>query len=274
MLKYIPAFLLSLSIVAVAQKDSTLLPVLPTESIIEQSEKDTLNFVKDSLANEMDTIDAVFPEGLTARDVINKYVEVIGGADKIYNIVDRTTIMRGSVQGINITIVSYQKAPNKLKQQIKAGANEQLIIFNGEKGIMKMAGEKQEIPAAELEKLKFEATITLLTDPEYHGIKLSLEGIEKVENKDSYKVIMTLPSGIKWTQFYDIATGLKLKEEKYINSPMGLFRQEIIYDDYKEVEGLLYPFKIKQKIGTQNMEFNVSSVKINSGLADREFEIE
>jgi hypothetical protein len=182
--------------------------------------------------------------------------------------------MRGSIQGINVTIVSYQKAPNKLKQQIKAGANEQLIIFDGEKGIMEIAGEKKEITGTELEKLKLEATLTLLIDPEHYGIQLNLEGVEKVEGENAYKLIMTLPSGIKWTQYYAIDSGLKVKEEKNINSPMGLFQQEIIYDDYREIEGLLFPFSIKQSIGAQSMEFNVSSVKINTGLTDREFEIE
>ena len=241
-----------------------------------QNYPDSNSVKEDSLKTEniKDTINADIPEGLTAKDIINNYISAIGGSDKIYSIVDRTTIMRGSVQGINITIVSYQKAPDKIKQQIKAGSNEQLIIFDGEKGIMKMAGEKQEITGAELEKLKFEATLTLLTDPELYGIQLSLEGTEMVEGKDMYKIIMTLPSGIKWTQFYDVESGLKVKEQKYINSPMGLFQQEIIYDDYKEVEGILYPFKIKQSIGAQSMEFIISSIKINTDLADREFELE
>ena len=229
---------------------------------------------QDSIAEKKDSANFSIPENLTAKDIINKYIEAIGGADKIYSIVDRTTVMRGSVQGMNISIISYQKAPNKLKQQIKAGTNEQIIIFNGEKGIMKMAEENQPIPDSELEKLKYEATITLLTDPEYYGIKLSLEGVEKIGEKNTYKIIMTLPSGIKWTQYYDVESGLKLKEEKYINSPMGLFQQEINYEDYREVDGLLYPFKIKQSIGAQSMDFTVSSIKVNTGLADREFEIE
>ncbi len=223
--------------------------------------------------NSQDTVKTQVPEGLTARDVINKYVKAIGGADKIYNIVDRITIMRGSVQGINVTITAYQKAPNKLKQIIKAGANEQVIIFNGEKGIMELAGEKEEIKGGELEKLKYEATLTLLTDPEHYGLKLNLDGIEKVDGKNAYKVIMTLPTGIKWTQYYDVDSGLKVKEEKYINTELGLIEQEIRYDDYKEVEGLLYPFTIRQSIGAQSMEFKVSSVKINTGVVDREFEI-
>lgn len=254
-MKYLPLIFLNLCFTAFAQQDSIFTG-------------------KDSLITGTDTVNTEMPEGLSANDVIENYIEAIGGEDKIYNIVDRTTIMRGSVQGVNITIISYQKAPNKLKQQIKAGSNEQVIIFNGEQGVMKMADEEKEITGSELEKLKYESTITLLTDIEHYGIKLKLEGIEKVKDKDTYKITMILPSGIKWTQYYDVESGLKLKEEKYINHPMGLLQQEIIYNDYKEVEGILYPYKVTQTIGPQSMEFTVSSVKINTGLADREFEIE
>src|SRR3989339_912448 len=84
----------------------------------------------------------VSEDSLKAKEVINNYVAAIGGADKIYNIIDRTTIMTGSIQGINVTIFSYQKAPNKFKQQIKAGNTKQVIIFDGEKGMMSLAGEK------------------------------------------------------------------------------------------------------------------------------------
>ena len=226
-----------------------------------------------AIENLSDTLDTDIPEGLTAEEVIDNYIEAIGGEDKLYNIVDRTTIMRGSVQGVNVIIVSYQKAPNKIKQEIKAGTTDQEIIFNGETGVMIMGGKETEITGTELEKLKYEATIALLPELEHYGITLSFEGIKIVDSVDAYEVIMTLPSGIKWTQYYNTETHLKLKESKYIKTPTGLFEQEIWYDDYTEVEGIKYPFKIRQKIGSQSMEFTVSSIKVNTGVADREFEI-
>jgi zinc protease len=263
MIKYLlPVLLFVTSIFA-----STLSDSISNNTLKTKDNMDTLNAKVKVEQTKSDT-------GLTAKDVIDKYISAIGGAEKIYGITDRITIMKGTVQGVKITITSYQKAPNKLKQKIKAGSNEQVIIFNGEKGIMEMAGEKREITGSELEKLKYESTLTLLTDLEYYGIRLNLAGIEKVNDKNAYKVIMTLPSGIKWTQYYDVKSGLKLKEEKYINSPTGLLLQEITYSDYKETEGILFPYKITQSIGFQTMEFTVSSIKMNTGIADREFELE
>ena len=242
--------------------DSTI-----TDTTQSQNTSDVSREVNDSLGINV-------PEGISAQDIIDDYVEVIGGEEKLYSIIDRTTIMNGSVQGFDVTMIIYQKAPNKRKQLTKVGGSEQQLIYNGERGIMKMGVKEEKITGAELEKLKYESTIALLPEHEYYGITLNLEGVEIVDSVEAYKVIMTLPSGIKWTQYYDTETHLKVKESKYVKTPAGLFEQEIWYDDYQEIEGIKYPFKIKQKLGIQIMEFNVSSIKVNTGLAEREFEID
>jgi phosphotransferase system IIB component len=229
-----------------------------TDSLIEKSQSDSL----------------IIPEGMTGEKVIANYVEAIGGAENLTKIVDRTTVMRGVVQGVNIIIVSYQKVPNKLKQEIRAGEVDQKVYFDGEHGVQMIGGSKTEIDSAELEKLKIESTIILLLELDHYGVKTNIVGVELVNKKPAYKIEMTLPSGTKWTQFYDKDTFLKVKEIKAINTPQGSFTHEILYSDYKVIEGLKYAFKITQKIGGQSMDFNVSSIKINSGLSDREFEIE
>ncbi len=214
------------------------------------------------------------PEGLTSEKVITNYVNAIGGADNLSKIVDRTTVMRGTVQGVNVLIVSYQKAPNKLKQEIRAGEVDQKIYFNGERGIQVIGDTKTEIEGSELEKLKTESTVILLLELDHYNIKTKLTGVESVNNKPAYKIQFILPSGTKWVQFYDTETSLKVKEIKDINTPQGTFTHEVLYSDYKTIEGLKYAFKITQKIGGQSIDFNISSIKINSGLSDREFEIE
>ncbi len=98
--------------------------------------------------------------------------------------------------------------------------------------------------------------------------------MEKVDGKDAYKVELELPDGIKWTQYYDAATGLKVKELKPIEAPQGTFTQENSYSNYKDVDGVKYPFTINQSMGRQSFEFKVDSIKVNTGLADKNFEVD
>jgi outer membrane lipoprotein-sorting protein len=213
------------------------------------------------------------PEGLTAYDVIDNYLEAIGGKEKFSNVEDRTTILRGEIMGQNLSIVIKQKAPNKLKQSIRSGEMKQTILYDGTKGVMIIGDKKTELDNKELEKLKVEARMNFLLDPEAYGVSLELKGIETVDSSLCYKIVLITEEGKCWEQFYEINSGLKIKEVKEVETTLENFVQETFYGDYKEVDGLKFPFNIKQSFGMQTMEMNVSSVKLNAGLEDSIFEI-
>ncbi len=84
---------------------------------------------------------------------------------------------------------------------------------------------------------------------------------------------MLSEGGAKWDQFYSIETGLKIREDKEYETPDTILVQETYYSDYREVDGLKFPFKMKQIFGAQTIDLNVISIKINQGLEDIIFEI-
>jgi len=234
------------------------------------------SFAQDSTETyppEMNVTIKQVPEGLTANNVINNYLEAIGGKEKFSNVEDRTTIMRGEIMGQNLSIVIKQKAPNKLKQDIRSGKMKQTILYDGTKGVMVISDEKTELDNKKLEKLKLEAAMNFLLDPEAYGVSLELTGIETIDSTVCYKIVLITEEGTNWVQFYATNSGLKIKEVKEVETPQGSFQQETYYSDYKEVDGLKFPFNIKQSFGMQTIEMNVSSVKLNAGLKDSVFEI-
>lgn len=212
-------------------------------------------------------------ENISAEQIIENYINAIGGREKLSAVIDRTTELSGKVQGIDVKMTVYQKTPDLLRQDISAGPMNQEIIFNGTEGVMKAAGQDLKITGAELEKLRYEASINLLLKLDDYGIKVKLTGKSDVDSLECYTLEMLFPGGTKWIQYYDKKTGLKLKEEKNITTPQGTFTQETILSDYRDVDGLKFPYKIKQTLGAQTMEFVVSSIKINSGIGDEKFEI-
>ncbi len=44
------------------------------------------------------------------------------------------------------------------------------------------------------------------------------------------------------------------------------------FSDYKEVNGVKFPHKMTQSFGPQNFEFNVSSIQINEGVTEEDFQ--
>ncbi len=232
--------------------------------------QDSVGSSQDSILTDHSIEDSL---GLTAYEVIEKYLEAIGGRDLFAEVEDRTTIMRGTAMGQNLTILVKQKIPAKLYQEIKVGEMKQNVYFDGERGMMVIGDNNIEIEKKELEKLKVEATMNLLLDPESYGLKISLAGIEQVDSIDCYIVKMVLPSGLRWQQYYSIEAGFKIKEIKELHTEQGLFEHESFYSDYRKVDELKFPFNIVQNMGMQKLELNVSSIKLNTGISDEIFEI-
>lgn len=225
----------------------------------------------DKNGDKIENTTAEITKGLTGEKVVENYIKAIGGKENIDRVFDRTTVMKGIVRGQEITMTIYQKAPDKMFQEIIAGPLKQFVYYDGHKGVMKVANKTLVVKGAELEKMKYESTLDLLTHTDSLGIKLKLEGYEKVNGKEAYKVDMIFPSGTKWIQYYDPDTWLKIKESKDISVPQGTFTQDTYLGDYRPVDGVKYPFSVKQSIGPQHLDFTVTSIKVNTGLKDSMF---
>ena len=236
---------------------SSFIPLIPINA------QDSTN------TNQINTI----PEGLTALDVINKYVNATGGKENYLSVKDRTTIMTGKMMNRDFTVTIHQKAPDKLRQVIHSGQATQTFIFNGTKAVMIMGDNTTPIRDKELSQTKIEARMNFLLDPETYGVTPKLVGIETVDSTICYEISMTTDSSLIWDQFYDTNTGLKIKEIRDIETSQGKFKEESTYSDYKNVKGVKYPFKIRQTIGRQTAEMKVDSITVNTGLDNKLFEI-
>ncbi len=213
------------------------------------------------------------PKGLTAKTVIANYIKAIGGKENYEKIKDKTEIMKGNIRGMSFTFKIYQKAPNKLYQFMDAGAFQTKTIFDGKKAVTFAMGQKREIKGDKLNSLKLQADIHAILNYDKIGVKPELAGVEKVNGKEAYKMYLKMPWGDKYTQYFSVKTGLLVRQVVPITTPQGTFNQTTDLSDYKEVNGVKFPFKIKQQAGPQSIELTVEKILINSGVADSLFEI-
>jgi hypothetical protein len=102
------------------------------------------------------------------------------------------------------------------------------------------------------------------------GVTIELEGMEKVKDKDAYKLKVVNPTGKTTYDYFDAESGLKVQTTQTIETPQGELTQKQNYYDYQEIDGVKFPFLIKIS-GMQNMELKVDSVKINTELSDELF---
>lgn len=206
------------------------------------------------------------PAGLTAQQVVEKYLEAIGGRKKLAKINDITISMSTSMQGMSISIKSINKAPNKMFVEVGSGGmvfSKQ--IFDGTKAMVTSPMGNQELSGPELEEMKNQALMNVELDYAIHGITLELLGIEPIDGKETYAVQLTYPKGNKETEYYDIASGLKVRKVG-AQGPTDL-------KDYRDVKGILFPFVIQQEMQGQSMKMNVESIELNTKPSDDIFKI-
>jgi len=212
-------------------------------------------------------------DSLRVKDIWNNYIKALGGVDNLMKVRDRTTIMESHINGQNIVIEIYQKVPDKMKQRLTTSSITQSIYFDGRNGVIEIGGKKINIIDGELEKIKYESMINFITNIDSLGVKLNLDGIEKVNDIDCYKIELLLPSGLKIIQYFDLKTWLKVKQIENVTVTQNTFVQETYFNDYREVMGVKYPFSIKESLGSQSMDITVTSIKVNTGLDDSLFVI-
>ena len=101
----------------------------------------------------------------------------------------------------------------------------------------------------------------------------TLEGTEKVDGKDAYKVKNSTASGLTWTDFFDTTSGLKVQTMSTQKGPQGEVVQTVSYGDYKDAGGVKVPYTIKQPMGPMTMTLSVDKVEVNKGLKDSDFSV-
>jgi hypothetical protein len=208
------------------------------------------------------------PTGMTAEDVNNAYINAIGGSKVLAKVKDITMNATTSMQGMTIGFDIYRKAPNKYMMKIGAGDMVfQKIIFNGTEGVMisPMGGENKKMEGAELEDMKLESMLFPELNYASNGVKLKLDGIETLESGDAYKVVLTMPSGKESTRYFDVNSSLLVKEI----SEQGTSE----FSDYREINKIKFPFKLKQSMGPQSIDLTVLTIKVNDKINDDLFEI-
>ncbi len=204
-------------------------------------------------------------EGVTVESVLDSYLEAIGGRTLVEGINDMTENVEMNVMGMSMTTTTKRIIDQKcfsITQTMGGNPISNIVLRDG-KIKVSAGGMEQEIT----DPAQVEAMSDIYPFPEILGAEqgyvFTLEGIENVDGSDAYKVRQE-KSGMASYNFYDVATGLKVKS---IASAQGQ-TQEVVYADYQQTPyGILYPMVQKTTLPQVGVvEAKVTEVTINSGL--------
>jgi len=100
------------------------------------------------------------------------------------------------------------------------------------------------------------------------------DGVDKVDGKECYKVVLTPTEGAPITQCYDKQSNLIVKMTLTTQGPTGQLTVDSFATDYRKEGDVLVAHKIKQVLpGVGEVLTTIDSVTFNAEIAPDKFEL-
>jgi photosynthetic reaction center cytochrome c subunit len=207
------------------------------------------------------------------QTIIDKYIQAIGGAQRLATLtsfVGKGTSVGFGGFGGGGDVELVAKAPDKRATIIlfkqETGRGDQIRTYDGKTGWVRtplnVLGEFQ-LVGSDLDGARFDAQLsfpaqlkqvltnlktgppTTITDLGAPSSQSSLQKDVTLGQNHAVEVVQgTGPRGLLVTLYFDRQNGLLLRELRYGSSPIGRVPTQIDYADYRDVNGIKFPFRI------------------------------
>jgi photosynthetic reaction center cytochrome c subunit len=233
----------------------------------------TLEYMYGPASQEMDDVLTQAPGQPAADRIIDKYVQAIGGAERVAGlksyIANGTSVGFGGFGGGGKVHI-FAKFPDQRATMIEFPQNPERHTnrtYNGHEGWLEtpltVLGEYQ-LTGGELDGAKLDAQLSFPTQMKQAltnlrvSMPVTISDLPSQGSQTSKEVSMvaigqdrlanvvqgTGPRGIVATLYFDQQTGLLLRVVRYGRSPIGRVPTQVDYGDYRDVGGIKMPFRM------------------------------
>lgn len=222
-------------------------------------------FDKEGNPTEKPELTKPLPAGVTKESVLTNYLSAIGGAEKISDLKSTMVVYEAEAMGNKIQSAE-KRTPTNYMSEMSMGGNVMMKVLMSKEGVT-MNG--QPLPPNLADDMKSNlgtfGEIGLLGNQ-----SAILTGLESVDGKDCY-VITDKGDSVTSIYFYDVESGLKVKETQIVTMGANSQTQDAYFSDYKDFDGIKFPSKKTGNMGPQKIEFNLIDAKVNQGVSMEDF---
>jgi hypothetical protein len=146
------------------------------------------------------------------------------------------------------------KRPRKMRFELQFNGQTALQIYDGVNGwkLRPFLNRREVEPytAEEMKTASMQADLDgFLVDYAAKGTRVDLDGIEKVEGRDTYKLKLTMKSGQTLHVWIDAQTFLEAKSDGQPRRLDGTYHPvEVYFRDYRPVDGLQIPYVLETHV--------------------------
>ena len=207
-----------------------------------------------------------------AGKIVEQYVKAAGGSKafgKIQTLTLEGTFTNGDGKAGTYTLDT--KLPNRYYSELLVDEKNLIEAYNGKSSWHQIAGgELGTLVGPEGMQLEAAAQYynSRLLNLKKSKITLAFVGHAQVRGKDALQLEVTTATGVKRQVFFDPQTHLIAKEA----ATVGGVEEEILYDDYRTVDGVKLPYKIELHRGSDMYDISVTRAVINGTVGERVFD--
>ena len=213
---------------------------------------------------------------VTANQVFDKYIEVLGGADRLAKLT--SYVAKGTYAGFDtdfseIPVEIYAAAPNRMTVVTHLSTGINTKAYNGSSGWI--AGPDTPLPlvtltAGNLDRARLEAILAFPA-----AIRQAFSewrvGIALIGDQ-GLQVVQGLRDGQPAANLYFDDSGLLVRLVTWTRTPVALVPTQIDYADYRDVAGVKVPFKRTVSQTYMRMVIEVTDVQPNVAIDRKLFE--
>jgi photosynthetic reaction center cytochrome c subunit len=199
--------------------------------------------------NEVEIV-ANAPAGLSADQILDKYIQAAGGAEHLASLT--SFVGKGTYEGydtyhVKVPLEVYAQAPRQLAEVVHTQNGDNTTVFDGRRGwaasVDKPVRLLPLLPGAELDAAMLDADLWFPAQ-----IKQALSQwrvgfpLTSIEDHDIQIVQGRGQGGTRIKLFFDQGTGLLARVLRYTDTVVGVVPTQIDYSDYRDVSGVKLPF--------------------------------
>lgn len=214
----------------------------------------------------------------TVDEVIQRYIQAIGGQEKLDSIKSARLYAKNlAMGGMEMPLTIEFKVPNKVRTEIKIQGMTVIQAIDGDSGwfVMPLSGK------TEPEKMSDDMFALMADEAELHsplvnykkkGHKVELLGKDEIEGSEVYKIKVLKKGGAEEVYYLDAEHFIPIKVRGKRTMRGTVMEYEISLGNYKPVDGVLVAHSIEQSGGPMGpSNLTIERIEFNVEISDDRF---
>jgi Photosynthetic reaction centre cytochrome C subunit len=206
--------------------------------------------------------------------VFARYLEALGGETaigRVHEVSLKETVRHAD--GASASAEILRQAPGRVRVTMRRPDGKSFVeAFDGKVGWAETPEGARSLEGGAVEHLREEAVLFPGLEVKDRLDKFRVIGREKIDGRDAWVLDARRPEGGRDRLFFDVESGLLLRQYWEKKTAFGPLPSAMLYSDYREVDGVKIPFTVHGTSQWSDLTETVAEASVNAPIDASAFE--